>query len=211
LCSLRIGSPLRYGVSVSWRRVVVIALVVLLAACTRAGEPGNNPPSPVPPPVTATTARPAAPETTPETAPETAPTRPIPTVVLPEKYDPSRNAAADVAAVLAQSARDHREILLDFGADWCPDCVVLHRLLATAAVQQVLRQRYHLVSIDVGQFDHNLDVAGRYVNLDDAGIPALVVLAPTGAVRFASDDGSFANARTMTAGQVRAFLVRWAG
>lgn len=135
-----------------------------------------------------------------------------PTVVasLPERYDPTRDAAADIVAAQTQAAGDHREVLLDFGADWCPDCVVLHRLLQSPAVQPVLREHYHLLAIDVGQFDRNLDVAGRYVDLDSSGIPALVVLTPAGRIRVTTNDGSFANARTMNAAQVRTFLLRWA-
>jgi hypothetical protein len=74
----------------------------------------------------------------------------------------------------------------------------------------VLRAHYHQLAIDVGHFDHNLDVAGRYVDLDSSGIPALVVLTPAGRIRVTTNDGSFANARTMNAAQVRAFLLRWA-
>ncbi|WP_431677829.1 thioredoxin family protein [Kitasatospora sp. KL5] len=128
---------------------------------------------------------------------------------IPDGYDESRDAAADIKAALALSATDHRQVLLDFGADWCPDCHVLDRLFHAEQVAPLLHTDYRVVAIDVGRFDHNLDLAARYVDLKTSGIPALAVLAPDGTVRTATNDGSFADARSMSAGTVAAFLKQW--
>jgi thiol:disulfide interchange protein len=129
---------------------------------------------------------------------------------LPNGYDSSRNAQADIRAALAAAVGEHREVLIDFGANWCPDCRALDVMFRSALVGPLLRKDYVVVAVDVGQFNHNVSLAGRYVNLQTSGIPALVVLKSGGALRTATNDGSFANARTMNPGQVRAFLLRWA-
>jgi thiol:disulfide interchange protein len=129
---------------------------------------------------------------------------------LPEGYDPSRDAAADIKAALATAAARHQEVLIDFGADWCPDCKVLEQLFRTPEVKPLLAANYQVVSVDVGKFDHNLDLAAKYLDLQTAGIPGLVVLGADGKVRVATSDGSFSDARTMQPGQVAAFLTRWA-
>ena len=194
------------SVSPRLRAVLIIGLATTtLVGCTRGGAARTGSPP-------TTTASPAASDPTPTSARPPGP-KPTPTptaATLPERYDPARNATADLAAARALARADHREILLDFGADWCPDCVVLHQLFRSPAVQPVLRQHYHLVAIYVGEFDHNLEVAGRYVDLNSSGIPALAVLTAAGQVRVTTNDGSFANARGMTAAQVRDFLTRWA-
>jgi thiol:disulfide interchange protein len=128
----------------------------------------------------------------------------------PGGYDANRNAKADITAALATAAREHREVLIDFGANWCPDCRALDVMFRSAQVEPVLEKGYVVVAVDVGQFNHNLDLAGQYVNLQTSGIPALVVLKSDGALRTATNDGSFSNARAMDPGQVRAFLIRWA-
>jgi protein disulfide-isomerase len=125
-------------------------------------------------------------------------------------YDPSSDAAADVEAALKQAAGDKRPVLLDFGADWCPDCVVLHKLFQSDQVAPLLQKSYHVVAVDVGEFDRNLELAEKYVNLNKSGIPALVVLGADGSIRVATNDGAFANARTMKAPQVVEFLTHWA-
>jgi protein disulfide-isomerase len=125
-------------------------------------------------------------------------------------YDARRSARADIEAALTRAARDGRNVLIDFGAAWCVDCQVLTTLGRTGQVAPVLRDRYHVVSVDVGRFDRNLDVAETYhLDLRDSGIPALVVLGPDGQVRVATNDGSFADARSMGAGEVAGFLTRW--
>ncbi|CAM5547906.1 Thioredoxin domain-containing protein OS=Kitasatospora aureofaciens OX=1894 GN=GCM10010502_51810 PE=4 SV=1 [Kitasatospora aureofaciens] len=128
---------------------------------------------------------------------------------LPDGYDPNRDAASDLQAALALSAGDQRPVLIDFGANWCPDCKVLDKLFRSEQVAPLLRDDYRVVAVDVGRFDHNLDLAAQYVDLQRSGIPALVVLSPDGAVRTASNDGAFSNARSMTANTVAAYLKRW--
>ncbi|MFD0273575.1 thioredoxin family protein [Kitasatospora sp. NPDC127111] len=128
---------------------------------------------------------------------------------LPDGYDPARDAAADLKAALALSAVDQRPVLIDFGANWCPDCKVLDKLFRSEQVAPLLRGGYRVVAVDVGRFDHNLDLAAQYVDLQSSGIPALVVLSPDGSVRTASNDGAFSNARSMSANTLAAYLKRW--
>ncbi|MCX4751105.1 thioredoxin family protein [Kitasatospora sp. NBC_01287] len=105
---------------------------------------------------------------------------------------------------------EHREVLVDFGANWCPDCKALDVMFRSPQVQPLLQRDYLVVAVDVGQFDHNIDLAGQYLDLQSSGIPALVVLKSDGTVRTATSDGSFSNARSMDPEQVSAFLTRWA-
>jgi thiol:disulfide interchange protein len=129
---------------------------------------------------------------------------------IPDHYDPARDPAADLKAALALAATDGKNVLIDFGADWCPDCNVLDKLFQSEKTKPLLQRSYHVVAVDVGEFNHNLTFAAKYVNLKTSGIPALVVLTPDGKVRVATNDGSFADARTMNSDQVNAFLTRWA-
>lgn len=132
------------------------------------------------------------------------------TAAIPSGYEAGRNASADIAAALATASRKHQEVLVDFGANWCPDCVALDSMFHSAEVEPLLTKDYVAVPVDVGNWNLNLDVAARYVNLQTSGIPALVVLAPNGKVITTTNDGSFSNARTMTPSDVATFLGQWA-
>ena len=128
---------------------------------------------------------------------------------IPSAYPIGRSPATDIAAALALSKVDKLPVLIDFGADWCPDCVVLNKLYRSSIIEPVLTTRYHLVLVDVGRFDKNLTVAKKYINLETSGIPALVVLHSNGLRAYASNDGAFSSARTMTAHELLPFLDKW--
>lgn len=102
-----------------------------------------------------------------------------------------------------------RRVLIDFGANWCPDCRALDADFRSPLVSHTLRSRYVLVHVYVGHFDVNMDLSAQYDHAASIGIPALVVLSSTGQILTATSDGSFANARSMTPRQVEAFLQRW--
>ena len=146
------------------------------------------------------------------TAPTSAPASPAPAVSAPagdpEGYDSSRDAAADVAAAKAAAAKDGKPVLLDFGANWCPDCVVLGRTFMRPSTAALLA-KYHVVRVDVGEFDHNLELTAHYVDLQTSGIPALAVVDSQGHAMVNTNQGEFSNARTMPEAEVDAFLKKW--
>lgn len=125
-------------------------------------------------------------------------------------YDPQANARAAIQSALTEAQRDQKLVLLDFGADWCLDCVILDHLLQDAAVQPYLGEHYHLVRVDVGRFDHNLDIVRKYGTPIEGGVPAIVVLAPSGRILVNTRDGSMEGARRMTPAVIRRNLEQWA-
>lgn len=90
-------------------------------------------------------------------------------------YPPS-DAAADIASALAKSKADGKHVLIDFGADWCPDCRVLATVMEDPAVAPFLESNFHVVHVDVGRRDKNGDLAEKYGATSAAWIPAVVVL-----------------------------------
>jgi thioredoxin 1 len=125
-------------------------------------------------------------------------------------YDPSVNAAAAIDSALAAAKVDGKLVLLDFGADWCLDCVVLDRLFHDPFVQRYLADRYHVVRIDVGQFDRNLDISRRYGDPIKGGVPAAVVLTGSGRLLVSTTDGALESARAMNAAEILRLLEGWA-
>ena len=126
-------------------------------------------------------------------------------------YDPHANASEAIAQALAQAKADHKRVLLDFGADWCPDCQVLAQLFDDPQVKPFLDAHYHVVRIDVGRWDNNLDIANRYGNPIEKGIPAVVILDANARTITSTAGGELANARTATAKEILSFLQQWAG
>jgi thiol-disulfide isomerase/thioredoxin len=134
---------------------------------------------------------------------------PTTSVVTDAPYDENAVPGEDIANALAESEKDGKLVLLDFGANWCPDCVVLSKLFEDPTVTPFLEENFHVVSIDVGYWDKNLDISEKYGNPIKNGIPAVVVLAPNGEIIASTKDGALANARTATAQDILAYLQIW--
>jgi len=132
------------------------------------------------------------------------------TVDLSAPYDANADPAKDIAAALVAAQAGHKYVLLDFGANWCPDCLVLAQLFEDPAVKPFLEAHFVVARVDVGQWDRNLDIAARYDNPIAVGIPAVVVLDTSGKMVATTKAGELANARTATAQDILACLQKWA-
>jgi thiol-disulfide isomerase/thioredoxin len=113
-------------------------------------------------------------------------------------YNPKADAAADVQHALADARANHKPVLLFFGANWCPDCRALAKSLGTGKNADLMRTHFNMVKIDVGNFDHNLDLAKRYDNPIGKGIPAAVILSPDGKLLYSTRAGELSTARSMS-------------
>jgi thioredoxin 1 len=111
-------------------------------------------------------------------------------------YDEHANAADDVRQALQAAHAAHKNVLLVFGANWCPDCRVLDSVLHDKAAAQI-NDRFVVVKIDVGNFDKNMDLAKRYEVPLRKGIPAAAVLSSDDALLYVTRGGELADAHHM--------------
>jgi thioredoxin 1 len=125
----------------------------------------------------------------------------------PQLYRADANAAQDIRRALATAAKQHKNVLLDFGGNWCIDCHVLENAFHQPRIAPLLNSNYIVVHVDVGKYDKNLDLAKKYhVNLEK-GVPSLAVLDSQGKVLYAT--GDFERARMMSEDDVIQFLDKW--
>jgi len=128
-------------------------------------------------------------------------------------YPDVSRADADIAAALQSAATSGKRVLVDFGGDWCTDCKILDINFRKPENAALLRDRYILVHVNVGDrgIDSNLDVADRYGIPLKKGVPALAVLDQDGRVVHAQKNGEFESMRRMDPQSVNDFLRQWAG
>ena len=111
-------------------------------------------------------------------------------------YDEHADAKAALAQGLAVARTSGKEVLVVFGANWCPDCRELDKALHGRS-SSLIDSRFIVVKVDVGNFDKNQDVVKRYGNPIAKGIPAAVVLSAEDKVLYATRAGELADARHM--------------
>lgn len=187
------------------------------ASAAGAGPTVNSAPVPVPGSGGAATGPAADPVTTPAGARTTAapPARPAtrPTTTHPGPgtvpssfgYSATADNAAVIDAARKAAAADGREVLLDFGAGWCGNCVAMDKDFQTSPVKAVLAASYHLVQIDA---DHDGGTLMRYDKSGSYALPVLIVLSPDGTMRVDTNktgNPGFGQAAFL------AWLRKWAG
>ena len=124
-------------------------------------------------------------------------------------YSETADPAADIAAGLAQARREHKNVILDFGGDWCGDCQVLDIYFHQAPNDELLRKNFVVVHVFIGHMDLHLDIAQKYGVPISHGVPALAVLDAHGKVLFSQATGQFSDMRYMQPDSVTAFLTKW--
>jgi thiol:disulfide interchange protein len=125
----------------------------------------------------------------------------------PQLYRADANATQDIRRGLAIAGKQHKNVLLDFGGNWCIDCHVLENAFHQPRIAPLLNSNYIIVHVDVGKYDKNLDLAKKYhVNLAK-GVPSLAVLDAMGKVLYAT--GDFERAHLMSEDDVIQFLDKW--
>lgn len=124
-------------------------------------------------------------------------------------YPAPTRARHDITAALHAAAPAHKRVLLDFGGNWCPDCIALYRYFHSARNFPILKANYVLVYINVGQLDRNVSLAAHYGVPLKKGVPALAVLSSHGKLLYSQKDGQFNAMGTMQPSSVTRFLIRW--
>jgi thioredoxin 1 len=99
-------------------------------------------------------------------------------------YDENANAASEVSRALTQARDNKKNVLLVFGANWCPECRRLDGKIHDKA-GKLGDEKYVIVKVDVGNFDKNIDLARSYGNPIRKGIPGAAILAPDGRTLYA--------------------------
>lgn len=136
---------------------------------------------------------------------------PEPAKPNPSLYPNPSEAQTELKSASAQAAKDHKRVLVVFGANWCYDCHVLDATFRSKDFAPLLAANYVVVHINTGdEGKDNNDLAARLgVNLDH-GIPSLAVLDPDGHVVVAQQNGEFESTVKIGPDEVKAFLQKWA-
>jgi thioredoxin 1 len=141
-----------------------------------------------------------------ENAPRRLPEPATPNIQL---YHDAKEAPAEIAAALAAAAKDHKRVLLVFGGNWCYDCHVLDTAFHSKEIAPLVNDNYHLVHVNVGDYDKNLDLAKKYEIPLEKGVPSLAVLDPNGKLVVSQKKGEFESTTRIGPENVIEFLNYW--
>jgi thioredoxin 1 len=134
---------------------------------------------------------------------------PEPAVPNTDLYPDPGEAQKDLDAALAAAARDHKNVLVVFGGNWCYDCHVLDAAFHSAAIAPLVSANYHVVHINIGSYDENLNIAAKLQTVLTHGVPAVAVLDSKGNILTSQKNGEFEATVKLAPSDVTDFLKRW--
>ena len=127
----------------------------------------------------------------------------------PPVYDEKADGKQQLAAALVKAKKEHKRVLVQFGANWCGWCVKLHDTLARdRALMRQVSEEFEYVSIDVGQFDKHVDIATGFGTKLES-IPTLTVLDEDGKVLVNTKTEPFEENGGHSVAKLKEFLDRW--
>jgi thioredoxin-related protein len=134
-----------------------------------------------------------------------------PPVQLPgptAKFDPARDAAADIAAAAAEAKRTNRRVILDVGGEWCGWCHTLDRYFVAHQELQGLRDRNFVwLKVNYSGENRNVAVLSKYPPIK--GYPHLFVLDGDGKLLHSQDTVLLEEGSSYNLDRMREFLVKW--
>jgi thiol-disulfide isomerase/thioredoxin len=105
-------------------------------------------------------------------------------------YDESADTKKDIAAALARAGKNNTRVLIQWGANWCSWCRILHGVFTTDDNIRKQLYGYEVVHADIGKWDKNTDLIEHYgADIKKHGVPYLTILGPDGKVIANQDTG----------------------
>src|SRR4051812_42284714 len=139
-----------------------------------------------------------------------APQLPQPADMKKDLYPANADARAEIKEAEEKSAKEHKRLLLVFGANWCFDCHVLDLAFHRADLAPLVTANYEVVHVDIGPDGHkNADLAKEFGIPLDKGVPAIAVAESSGTVVFSSKNGEVEDARGLSTQKLADFLNKW--
>ncbi|HXR57107.1 MAG TPA: thioredoxin family protein [Casimicrobiaceae bacterium] len=127
---------------------------------------------------------------------------------LPTRFDPSRDAAADVAQAVATASAQGKRVIVDVGGEWCSWCHILDRFIASNAdVRALIDAKYVWVKVNYSKENRNRALLSHWPAIE--GYPHLFVLDANGRLVHSQDTSELESGKGYDKPRVVAMLRRW--
>jgi thioredoxin-related protein len=128
---------------------------------------------------------------------------------LPTRFDPARDAAADVAHAAALAKASGKRVIVDVGGEWCTWCHIMDRFIdANDDVRALIDAHYVWVKVNYSMENRNAALLGRWPKI--AGYPHLFVLDASGKLVHSQNTSALESGRGYDKQRFIAMLRAWA-
>jgi thioredoxin-related protein len=124
---------------------------------------------------------------------------------LPRKFDPARDAVADVAAATAAAKAQRKRVIVDVGGEWCPWCHILDRFVKNNEdVKKLVDDHYIWLKVNWSPQNKNEAVLSRWPKV--TGYPHIFILDGDGKLVHSQNTGDLEAGKDYDKPKMIAFL-----
>ncbi len=125
----------------------------------------------------------------------------------PTRFDPTRDASADVQQAVQLAQAQRKKVLVDVGGEWCSWCRIFDRFVAARAeVRKTLQEHYVVVKVNYSPQNRNDALLARWPKAK--GYPHFYVLDGAGGLVASQASGELEAGSDYDEAKVLAFLRR---
>ncbi|HEY2816892.1 MAG TPA: thioredoxin family protein [Casimicrobiaceae bacterium] len=123
-------------------------------------------------------------------------------------FDPSRDAAKDVADASALAKTQGKRVMVDVGGEWCSWCHTMDNFIAANAdLKSLIDSRYIWVKVNFSKENKNEAFLTRWPKIE--GYPHLFVLDGDGHLLHSQDTGELEAGESYDKAKFLAFAQKW--
>lgn len=129
-------------------------------------------------------------------------------VRLPDKFEPQRDAVADMESALSVAKAQEKRVLVDVGGEWCMWCHILDRFIASDAdVRKALETHYVWLKVNFSPQNRNEPLLSRWPKV--TSYPHLFVVDASGQLVHSQVTSELEAGKVYDKAKVVAFLERY--
>ncbi len=125
-------------------------------------------------------------------------------------YDENADASQELELAISQARANGKLVLINFGANWCPDCREFEKACLTEETKKLIDAHFVVAKVDVGDWDKNPQLVAAWDNPIAGGIPAVVLATPDRQILFTTKAGQLSKARNMGTASLHRFFLQLA-
>ena len=127
---------------------------------------------------------------------------------LPARFDPTRDAAADVAHAQALAKVQGKRVIVDVGGEWCTWCHIMDRFIdANADLRTRIDAHFVWVKVNFSPQNRNDELLSRWPQI--TGYPHLFVLDANGKLLHSQDTSELEAGKSYDKRRFLDFVDRW--
>ena len=131
---------------------------------------------------------------------------------LQSPYNADSDVRADLKKAILQARQENKNVLIQFGGNWCPWCIKFHALVTgTPAIDSLMRENYIylLANVPREKEKRDMELFRQYDYPNRFGFPVFIILDKNGKRLNTQDSDSFENPDPNVKGYDTAKVVRF--